>query len=212
MMKPFEFYTHYRLPYLLGTSAPDVESFRKGIATVPADSIYYHTHRFIRLHLHLVPEPANDFAYWLRYTIVQNELAERIASINIISFSNLEELRKAFLEILDEFSENGFGKARAPEGLQFRFMSCRTFSFPLGVKVQTPAEFCTALEDLSVNTMFIHVFDSKLRHGRKRNDFAEWFANNGYPELADEMSNLDPYTMTLEKLRSNIIKLVKKYD
>ena len=62
----------------------------------PQSSIYYHTHRFLQQHHYLSPEPPNDFAYWVTNILGLDALGERLASIDIIHFMDMEALRKAF--------------------------------------------------------------------------------------------------------------------
>lgn len=48
MDKGFHFRTQYHLVELLGRKAKNPAELLDGIKSVPASSIYYHTHRFIR--------------------------------------------------------------------------------------------------------------------------------------------------------------------
>ncbi|HTR80264.1 MAG TPA: DUF5752 family protein, partial [Bacteroidota bacterium] len=67
------------------------------------------------------------------------------------------------------------------------------------------------LTHISVNSIYYHVFDAKLRVEKGENDFSRWFADLGNAELAEKVRSLDPYTQTLESLRKKIIYLVGKY-
>ena len=91
-------------------------------------------------------------------------------------------------------------------------MSCKTFSFPLAFKASNLKEFEKILENISIYSFYFHIFESRLRKGKAVNDFADWFGSMGYTELSEKVSNLDPYTMTLEELRKKILNLIKLYD
>lgn len=212
MSEPFYFYTQFHLVQLLGLRAKNAEELLDGLQRVPASSLYYHTHRFLQEHHYLSPEPPNDFAYWLTNILNANELGERFASVDVIRFRDIEDLRVAFAGILEDELARKKRRADCPEGHEFQFMSCRTFCMPLGLSASTPEEFSSLLETVDVHSLYFHMFEARLRHGRDENDFSSWFKSLGKEKLAKEISNLDPYTMTLEGLRKKILKLIKKHD
>jgi hypothetical protein len=72
-------------------------------------------------------------------------------------------------------------------------------------------EFVEALRKISLGSLFFHFFDSRFRLGKGLNDFSSWLRDSlDEPELAGEIDRLDPYTYTLEGLRSALIQLVEK--
>jgi hypothetical protein len=206
----FKFYSEYNLPVLLGIKASNIYELLDGIKTVPAASIYYHTHKFLKQHHYLIPEPPNDFAYWIRNVLIQPKLGEMIASINIAEFNNLEDLRNKFIEIIENHDRIGYGIS-CVEGFEFRFMSCITFWFKNNYEAANLKEFTKILEKIDINTFYVNIFNSKLRQGKLKNDFAEWFETIGELQLAEKTSSIDPYTLTLEGLRKKILNLIQHY-
>jgi len=72
------------------------------------------------------------------------------------------------------------------------------------------SEFAAVLEDITVDSIYFHIFEARLRLERERNDFSYWIETSlGNKELADEIAGLDPYTRTLEDLRKILIKKIK---
>ncbi|HCJ66552.1 MAG TPA: hypothetical protein DHV62_04315 [Elusimicrobia bacterium] len=211
MSEPFYFYTQSRLVKLLGIKARNPLELLEGLKKVPLSSIYYHTHRFLQQHHYLSPEPPNDFAYWLRNILNLDELGEAIASVNIISFRNMEELRKEFIKILDGYISKGKPAVYCPEGQEFHFMSCATFVLPKNYIAHNLKEFVEILNKVSINSLYFHIFEAKMRLEKEENDFTAWFKGIGEEKLAEELSRLDPYTITLEGLRQRIIRTVRKY-
>jgi hypothetical protein len=212
-MNEFYFNTKLDQTILLGKSARDVAELLEGIRTVPESSIYYHTHRYLHQHQCLSPESPNDFAYWIAEMINEARLGEIISSVDIIQFHTLEDLRARFVEILTNYLQTKKRKPpAAPEGNEFHFMSCRTFILHTPFVARNLPEFREALRKVSVNSIYYHFFDAKLRLEKGENDFSRWFRDLGKTQLADEIARLDPYTHTLEGLRNRIIQLVGNHD
>lgn len=212
MNEPFRFHTRLNLVELLGRRAATVCELLDGIREVPGASIYHHTHRFLQQHHYLSPEPPNDFAFWITERLGLDDVGERLASVDTVRYRRINDLRARYIEILEEVlaaRRNSWPVCQ--EGEEFHFMSSRTFIIPLPYVARDAAEFLDILETVSVNSLYYHVFESRLRLERGENDFAVWFESRGDHELAAALSRLDPYTITLDGLRREIIRLVEHY-
>jgi len=208
----FEFKSRLNLVELLGIRAQNISELRQGLSSVPGSSIYHHTHHFLQQHHYLYPEPPNDFAFWIRNALAMDDLAERLDSIDTISFHRIEELRSRLLMILDQWGDGIKMRSKAcNEGEEFHFMSSRTFVLPTSLQASNLKEFSDCLRKISVDSFYYHIFESRLRLERDENDFSIWFINNGFEELGKKMKRLDPYTITMDGLRKKILKLVEKY-
>ncbi|MCI0472532.1 MAG: DUF5752 family protein [Ignavibacteria bacterium] len=207
---PFKFYSIYTLPVLLGKKARNVYELMDGIKTVPPESIYYHTHKFLKQHHYLIPEPPNDFAYWTRNVLMQPELGEQLASVNIVEFDNLEVLRNKFTDILENHDRTAYG-INSSDGMEFRFMSCKSFLFRTKYEANNLKEFLEIIRKIDISTFYINVFYSRLKDDMKGNNFAAWFEMTGQHALSEKINRIDPYTLTLEGLRKKIIELITKY-
>jgi hypothetical protein len=211
-MTPFYFTTKYDQTLLLGRKARNASELADGISEVPPMSIYYHTHRYLEQHHFLSPEPPNDFAYWATNVLNDDPLGEQLASIDTIQCRTIEEIRDQIQKVMDQHLTSSGRLVDCVPGEEFHFMSCRTFTLPTPYVAKSIREFCDNLEKVSIVSLYYHMFDARLRPELGRNDFTIWFRDNGFPELAEELHNLDPYTYTLEGLRKTIIKLARKYD
>lgn len=211
MTPEFHFQTQMHLVRLLGRRAKNPAELLSGIKAVPQSSIYYHTHRYLQQHHYLSPEPPNDFAYWLTSILGQRRVGEALAAVDTVSFKSMEELRAKFITILETHVAKGMAQADCPEGNEFHFMACLTFILPTPHVAHNVEEFVEVLDKVSVNSIYFHIFEARLRLQRDENDFSAWLNSIGQPELAKELIRLDPYTMTLEGLVQKIKKAVKKY-
>jgi hypothetical protein len=211
-MTTFHFYTKLDQTLLFGKKARNVPALLEGIRSVPDSSIYYHTHRFLQQHHYLSPEPPNDLAYWVTNVLNDDILGEQLSSVDTIQFQSIAELRTRFILLIESHLASMEKITDCPHGEEFHFMASRTFALPTPYVAQNLIEFRDALGRVSVNTIYYHIFDAKLRLEKGENDFSKWFDTNGRSTLAEEMRKMDPYTHTLEGLRKRIIVLVKKYD
>jgi hypothetical protein len=212
MIPPFRFYSQLTLVELLGRRARTAAELLEGIRAVPDMSIYFHTHRFLRQHIRLSPEPPNDFAFWASNALGLERLGEALASVNVVKVKSLRELRDRLLAVLQMFlrEENG-RRPESPEGLEFHFLCCRLFIFPTSYEARSLADFVACLPHLPPESLLYHVFAPRLARGRPSDDFSAWLAAAGHPDLARVISRLDPYTMTIEGLRLKIIELVNAH-
>ncbi|PIS47915.1 MAG: hypothetical protein COT17_00930 [Elusimicrobia bacterium CG08_land_8_20_14_0_20_51_18] len=207
-MPDFEFKTELHLVKLLGVKARNIQELLDNLQNVPLSSVYYHTHRFLKQHHFLSPEPPNDFAYWIKNTLNLKTLSEEIASIDTVKYESLKELRSEISGIISSCLEREKEFHNCQKGDEFHFMSCQTFVMPAGKKASDLKEFYEAMKTVDISSIYFHIFEAKLRLKRNENDFQAWLGEIGEKELARKLSNLDPYNMTLENLRKQILKIL----
>lgn len=207
----FRFCTKCDQTLLLGKKATNLRGLLEGIKTVPSSSIYYHTHRFLQQHHYLSPEPPNDFGYWVTNILNESALGEVLSSVDIVQFRHIGDLRARFVEIMETYLDKDTRRIDAPTGEEFYFMSSRVFVLQTPHTAHTVEEFRDAIRQVSIHSIYFHVFDAHLRLEQEENDFSIWFRKLGMTDIADQMRKLDPYTQTLEGLRQNILRLVDRY-
>ena len=212
--QPFTFYTRLHLQQLTGCKARDLKSLLKEIREVSGSVIYHHTHRFLQQHQFLSPEPPNDFAYWVTEVLGEHKLGEELASVDTIQFSSIRALRDKLAQTIENhiryMEKTGRGQFRVSSlEEQFHFIKTISFVFPTPYIAHNLEEFLEILKKITINSIYFHVFEAKLRLEKGKNDFAFWFETScGEPALAEKLAGLDPYTYTLEGLRTKIIDLI----
>ena len=205
----FQFHTRLHLCELTGLRAATLVQFLGLLKTVSGSCIYHHTHRFLQQHQYLSPEPPNDFAYWIAEVLGEDELAEKLASIDTIQFSSIRLLReKIIVTIADYLSDNPLSKLRfSRESEEFYFIKSVSFIVPTNYAASDLREFAEILRKITIDSIYFHVFEARLRLERGINDFSNWIEHSvGDKELAEAISRLDPYSYTLEELRKIIIR------
>ncbi len=208
---PFRFCTRLSLTLLTGRKAASLGELVEGLKAVPDSVVYQHTHRYLYQHQFLVPEPPNDFAYWATHMLGNEELGEQLAAVDTVRFNTLAALRNALLAVLEKQVASSERARRVPEGKEFHFMGAVRFSIPTPHVARNLTEFHDQLKVVGISSLYLHVFEARLRPPLGLNDFSNWFQTElNLPRLAKKVSSLDPYTQTLEGLRSKIVRLVEE--
>ncbi len=209
--KPFHFYTRLHLKELTGLKASNIAELARILNEVPDSVVYYHTHHFLEEHQYLTPEPANDFALWISDAIGDEALAEKLASIDIFEFPNIGALRTRLVSVINEYLSTNPNSRVAPEGREFHFIKSTSVILPTAYVANDLREFIQVLRGITIDSLYFHVFESRLRLQKGTNDFSTWLQEClGEDDLANKIAKLDPYNYTLEGLRSAIIQLIEK--
>jgi hypothetical protein len=209
--EPFRFYSRFGLTVMTGTKAKDLKELLEHLKAASESVIYQHTHRFLRQHQYLVPEPYNDFAYWVTHILQDEKLGERLLAIDTVRFDSLNDLRQAFVSVISNHLDKNSSLRRVPEGKEFHFMGAIRFSMPTQHQARDLAEFMDCLKKVSISSLYLHIFEARLRPPLGMNDFSCWFETALHEKaLAKKVESLDPYSHTLEGLRSKMIGLIEE--
>jgi hypothetical protein len=202
----FEFRSRLNLTLLTGLRARDLPELVQHMRTVPGAVIYHHTHHFLVQHQYLSPEPPNDFAYWVSNIIQEEQLGEQLASIDLLRFTTIRELRDALVGVIERFLEYATHLRTAPEGEEFHFMQAVSFVLPTGETARNLTELRDGIERASLACISYHMFDARIRLERGDNDLSRWLDSAlGEHELAQVLRGIDPYTHTEDGLRRRIL-------
>lgn len=211
--EPFRFYTRLNLTELTGLKASSLTELLNIMKEAPDSSIYHHTHRFLQQHQYLSPEPPNDFAYWVTDIIGDEKLGEKLASIDTIQFITISDLRDKIITVIESHIKSHPKSVQrfAMENEAFYFMKSVSFILPTQYTAVNLKEFAQIIKKVTVDSIYFHIFEARLRLGKRANDFSLWIELSvGDKELAARILKLDPYTYTLDDLRKTIVKMVEK--
>lgn len=208
---PFQFYSRTHLTELTGLKARNLNDLVDTLKRVPDSVTYYHTHHFLEEYHYLTPEPSNDFAVWVNDALGDEVLGEMLASIDTFTFPSLGALRERLVCVIEEHLQTDHYHREAMPGREFYFLKSVSTVFATPYTASDLREFIEALRKISTGSLYFHIFESRLRLERGRNDFSIWLEDSlDETELAQDISRLDPYVYTLEGLRSTIIRLIEK--
>jgi hypothetical protein len=201
------------LSELTGLKASDLNELLELIKSVSGSCIYHHTHRFLQQHQHLSPEPPNDFAYWVSNVLGEAELGENLASIDIIQYSSVRSLREKIVLVIEKYlNKRPLAQKRfVNPGAEFHFIKSVSFVFPTHYTASDLKELADILKKATIDSIYFHIFESRLRLEKGKNDISLWIEKAiGDQRLAEKITRLDPYTFTLEDLRKKIISLIER--
>lgn len=211
MAQPFHFQSSLNLTLPTNRSARDLAELLEHLRVVSGSVIYYHTHHYLVQHQYLSPEPPNDFAYWVSQVLQEDRLGEQLAAIDVIQFHTIRALRERLIEVIERHLANATALRTAPEGDEFHFRESVSFILPTPHVAHDLAEFADGMELIGFGSLSLHIFDACLRLEKGRNDFSEWLATElSEHDLARDIAMLDPYTFTVDGLRREVIRLVRR--
>ncbi|MFA4829250.1 MAG: DUF5752 family protein [Thermodesulfovibrionales bacterium] len=207
----FRFYTRLHIKELTGLKANNLSELVNRLKEVPDSVVYYHTHNFIEEYQYLIPQPANEFALWASDVIGDEVLAEKLSNIDTFEFSTIGELRERIIAVINDALSTRGDRRTAFEGREFHFIKSVSVILTTPYVAHDLREFVEALRRVSINSLYFHIFESRLRLHRGVNDFSIWLQDSlDERELADKIAALDPYNHTIEDLRSTIIHLIEE--
>jgi hypothetical protein len=206
--EPFIFETERRLVMLTGRSATNLTEMLCQIREVPGSSIFYHTHHQYLSHHFEKPVFHNDFANWVSTALLEEPLSEKLVAIDLLTFGSIRQLREAIIKTIESYLAEIGGRLRdCLPGDEFHFSESKSFIMPSGVVAYDIPDFFAKLPRVSNASLYFHFFEARLRLEKPTNDFSAWFCYRGAEELGEAIDRLNPYLMTMEELREEIIKL-----
>lgn len=209
----FRFHTERRLVVLTGRRAKNIRELAQHITEVSGSSIFYHTHYLYLIHHFEKPRFYNDFANWVSQALQEERLAERLAAVDLLSITSIREIREELLAVIHQHLESGADRRQdCPPGDQFHFCEAKSFIMPTGLVANNVPELFTQIEQVSASCLHFHFFEARLRLDNATNDFSQWLKIHGEEKLARKIDNLNPYAMTLDELKGEIVKLGRRYQ
>jgi len=210
---PFVFRTEVRLVVLTGRKASNAEQLLQHLTEVSGASVFYHTHYLYLAHHYEKPKFYNDFANWVSQALQEQRLAEQLAAIDLLAMTSLREMRESLILVLRRHLQDDERALReCPPGDEFHFCEAKSFIMPTGLRAHNAPEFFEMLEQVTNACLHFHFFEARLRLERPTNDFSKWLGDLGETKLARKIDELNPYAMTLDALKHEIVKLGRRYS
>lgn len=208
---PFVFCECTTLVQPTGHRAREARGLLSWIRKVKPGVIYHHTHQFFMKTTVDIPEYPNDFAMWAADVLEERALAEKLGSLDLFIFRNIEEIRRALITILRNYLGDHPEPRIARRGDEFFFNDTVTLVFPMSSRITTLRDFIAKLKTVGTSSLYFHFFEARMRLERPTDDFSAWLETGlGNKSAAERIRSLDPYHYSLEALREEILMILNQ--
>jgi hypothetical protein len=210
-VKPFYFSTSAHLLRITTQKANTLSELLDALRVCPDDSIFQHTFRTLQ-ELHFIREGfSNDFAHWALTACNEPGVAEQLASVDVREFTSLGELRDRFVQILEKHLQLNPADGQRLAEETFYFCAADIVVMPTKFVAETMRDFIKGLKEVSVHSIHHHFIEARLRIKRMSNDFSQWlYEDVGLTDIADALNRIDIYTVTLEDVRRQMVRIVEQ--
>ena len=195
-----------------GVKAQNLRELRDQLKNIHAGCLYYHFWGGL-LHPHFDdPEFQNDFAVWASCNLHDSKISEQLSVIDPQVFTDIEDLRKEVIEIVEERLSESEHVPWVKTGQEFHFIRSQIVIFDTGVCLNDPEKLPDIIPNMSLSSIFYHFIDSRRRTRENKNDFSIWLKSfgNKYRGLIESLDKIDPYFTTLNMLRREISIIFEK--
>jgi hypothetical protein len=210
-VKPFYFNTSAHLLRITTQKANTLAELLDALRVCPDDSIFQHTFRTLQ-ELHFIREGfSNDFAHWALTACNEPGLAEQLASVDVREFTSLSEMRERFIQIVEKHLQLNPADGQRMAEETFYFCAADIVVMPTKFVAETLQDFAKGLREVSVHSIHHHFIEARLRIKLMSNDFSQWlYEDVGLTDVARALNRIDIYTVTLEDVRKQMLRIVER--
>jgi hypothetical protein len=207
---PFHFNSAAHLLRIGRERAANLTEFREALHNCLDESIFQHTFRTLQEHHFIRQGFSNDFAHWAYADCNEPGLGERLAALDVRSFTSIADLRQKLMQIVDDYVQSHPQAAGRSARKPFYFCASDTVVLPTALVANSLQEFAAALTQVTIHSVHHHFIEARLRLKLQSNDFSVWLEQDlALAELATRINRIDIYTSTLEGVRQQIVRIVK---
>jgi hypothetical protein len=192
----------------VGLVSQTLRELRDHVALAPPNSITHHFHGSLLSPGFDDPEYRNDFALWARRQMHDVILAERLGVLDALDFPDVEQLRQALLDVLDDRLAELDAVPQVPRGSEFHFQSSQLIVFDTGVAFDTPQALARGVRSFTPGSVYYHFIEARRRPPLRIDDYSHWLADWGAAAepAVHRLEAIDPIFWSLTELRELIAK------
>ncbi len=209
---PFWFRECFLMPMPIGIKVVNLRELLHALREVSDAVLYYH---LVQSRLVVSPpavEFPNDFALWAAMALQDMALAEKLSSFDPLEYDKLGQVRQAIIDILEEYLWDLPFVPWARSGFEFHFCEASTVVVRSDITAYNLREFCQALNNVGLDSMYYHFFEARWRLGRPIDDFSYWIETNfGVPQLVAAIRDIDIYFYNLKEIRTTLLGLIHQH-
>ncbi|MGC2528831.1 MAG: DUF5752 family protein, partial [Candidatus Acidiferrum sp.] len=207
---PFYFNTSENLLRISRQKARNISELLESLRRCPPESVFQHTFRTLQEHHFIRHGFSNDLAHWCLSACSEPALAERLASVDVREFTDIEDIRQALIRILESYVQQNQEAATKIADEPFYFCLADLVILPTSFVPDTLPGFADGLRNVSIHSIHHHFIEARLRLKLMSNDFSQWLLEEmNLPEAARSVNRIDIYTVTMEDVRQQIVRIVE---
>lgn len=189
-----------------GLRAQNLRELRDRIIQCPIQSIEYHFYSSQLRPTFDDPEYHNDFAIWARHGLHDRPLAERLGVIDPLDFSNLEDLRSALLDVVEESLAESDHVPWSAARHEFIFLRSQVVVFDTGFRAKDLKELADLIPRLSTGSIYYHFVEARRRVEEGLDDFSTWLrcVEPKAHCICEKLATVDYYFCSLAELRDRL--------
>lgn len=210
---PFQFRECFLMPMPIGRKATNLKELLEILREVDESVPHYH---LLQSRLSLTypgVEYPNEFTFWADTALQDKRLAEILSCFDPFDFENMKQMQEALVEILDNYLWDLNYIPWARPGFEFDFCEASMAVIGSEILAHTIQEFCEALQEVGLDSIYYHFFEARWRLGvRDVDDFSFWIEYNfALPDVVKEIRDIDPYFYSLREIREAVLTIIHKY-
>ena len=210
---PFWFRECFLMTMPLGEKAINLRELLHTLGEVDDSVLYYHLLQSRLAITQPVVEYPNEFALWAATALQDIKLAEKLSSFDPFEYDDMEQVRGAMVDILEEYLWDLPSVPWARPGFEFHFCEASMVVIQSETPANTMKEFCDNLVKVGLDSVYYHFFEARRRLGMRHiDDFSYWMEFNfDLPELVAAIRSLDVYFYTLKEVRDALVALIHQH-
>ena len=208
-IEPFRFFTIARTTTEGNHEAHTIRQLLAGLARCSDRAVCHHMRRPMGGGGIKPGQASNDFASWVKELRNCGGLCEQLTALDERYYTSVAEMRNDLTSAITKYISAYPECADDPTAAAFRFHEEVEQSIPLDLVARSLEEFRARIENMSVESFYLHFVASARRFDIQSNDFSVWLTESlGLKDLANRINEIDLNQNTLESARSRILDLI----
>lgn len=195
-------------------SAINLREMRERVAACSPNVLYHHfcetplNPRFGNI------DYRNDFGRWIQNYLGDKALAEQVGMLDPFAYPSMEDLRADLLLLLDDRLGDLTVIENVSSGNEFYFMEATTMVFDTEIRIRHPRELGTAIDRMTVGSIYFHFLEARRRPPFGMDDFTAWLRESGgeWEGYIRALASVDFYFHTLSHLRAELVRLLSNAE
>jgi hypothetical protein len=211
-MEPFAVYDCSLARSAIGQSCSNLRELLAALHNIPDNVLEHHMLRCtLEDHFELYEFP-NDLARWCWDDLGDHVIGEQLGLVDPYMYHSTADLRAKLVEILEDRLWNLERVPWCRPGLELHLLASRVVAYDTGQRITTPVALAEAMPQMSLRSIFFHVYEARRRTGNVTDDFSSWLEQHeANPSLVARLRAIDFYFLNLGQLRRKMMEVFGKY-